>query len=162
MTDLTSRSTRSSHLSLQSGTSQTWWRPQQLRWPVWRPGMRAAGGAGWRCLCLLLPEEQVNSGNRIRDLLLQQTTHGIRGSSAVRLHWGSATCDLRSPWKQPPAELCWQLFHVNTPSTPQTSLCPAQPGQRHPWNNTSPNKLKSCWLHFFFVLYASPPKSNCE
>lgn len=45
------------HLSLQSGTSQTWWRPRQLQWPVWRRGTPAADGAGCCCLCLLLPGE---------------------------------------------------------------------------------------------------------
>lgn len=39
--------------------------------------------------------------------------------------------------------LCWQQFHVSTPSAPQTSLCPEPPGQQHPCNNnTVQNKLK--------------------
>lgn len=36
---------------------------------------------------------------------------------------------VRSPSRPPPAVLCWQLFHVSTPSTPRTSLCPAPPCQ---------------------------------
>lgn len=62
--NLTFHSKWFSHLSLQSGTSQTWWRPRQPQWPVWRPGMPAADGAGCCYLCLLLPAE----GERQRDM----------------------------------------------------------------------------------------------
>lgn len=118
------------HLYPQSGTSQTLWKPPQRLWPAWRPGTLAASAADCRCPCLLLPWEDKKQNDKIFS-----RKKNLFWDLLVQRHSGNGG----SPWRQQQAALCWLLSHASTPSAPQTSLCPAPPGQPHHCNT---NKKK--------------------
>lgn len=93
-------------------------------------------------VCFYLQKESSNNARDVKSLTSFPRVY-FRFCQSNIFIFLKKTKLLCSPWKQPRAVLCWQQFHVSTPSAPQTSLCPEPPGQQHPCNNnTVQNKLK--------------------
>lgn len=96
----------------------------------------------WCCSYCISSAKKANNLDHPISIILSISCSIFEVSIPVWIKKKKSFHNCCSPLKQQRAVLCWQLSHVNTPSTPQTSLCPAPPNQQHPWNYTMQNKRR--------------------